>query len=227
MVYFAKSVWACLCMFVVFSLLGCAMDEYHIKREWYSWHYEGLADDTTAVVSVTHGESGDIECHHLMSYEDGESFTRTISKKYYKVGMKSLWVGEQNEDLLDLLPEKRKMNDIYPRWSDGCLDMDSLNGKFYCVEADFLDNYTYSCGLILIDGSNMDLDTLEIPSCKSNLYESVSFVSNYLKVNEFLFTIANGKFISQEPTYKLVEENGDLKFLDKSGDFVIYSGKPL
>ena len=158
-------------MLMGLSLLGCAMDEYHIESESYGWHYEGLADDTTAVVSVEHREGGYIECRHIPSLDDGDSFSRVVSKKYYKVGMKSLWIKEW----AGALPKKREMNDVYPRWSDGCLDKDTLDGRFYCVEVARLDNYSYSCGFILIDDSNMDLDTLERPPGRGDFSESAFF----------------------------------------------------
>ena len=213
-------------MLMVLSLVGCAMDEYHIESESYEWHYEGLADDTTAVVSVLHRESGYIDCHHLMSYDDGETFSREISRRYYKVGVKSLWIGKGMENLSDILPEERKMNDAYSRWSDGCLSKDSIDGEFYCIEVDRMDNYSYSCGFILVDAANRDLDTLERPSCTGDVSESVSFVAHYLKVNGDFFEIREGKFVSQEPIYRMSEEYGNLKFQDKNGDFVMYSGKP-
>lgn len=226
MKYFINNIWLCLLLLMVFSFFGCTKDKYHIEDEHYGWHYEGLVDDTTAVVSIEHSEGGHIECHHLMGLDDGERFTRFISKKYYKVGMNSLWIGTATDSLTDLLPEERQMNDHYPRWSDGCLDMDSLDGNFYCVEADLLDNYSNSCGFILIDDANRDLDTLERASCTGNIVESVSFAAHYLKVDGNFFEIRNGKFISQEPIYRMIEEHGDLKFFDKNGDFVMYSGKP-
>ena len=71
-----RNIWPCFLVLMVLSFFGCAMDEYHIEGESYEWHYEGLADDTTAVVSVVHREGGHIECHHFMSYDDGESFSR-------------------------------------------------------------------------------------------------------------------------------------------------------
>ena len=104
--------------------------------------------------------------------------------------------------------------------------MDTLDGKFYCVEADRLDDYSYSCGFILIDDSNVDLDTLERPSCTGNVSESVSFVAHYLKVNGDFYEIRKGKFVSQEPAYRMLEEHGNLKFLDNDDNFVMYSGKP-
>lgn len=218
--------WLCFLVLLVLSFSGCALDDYHIESESYSWHYEGLADDTTAVVSVTHSEHGTIDCHHLVDWEDGESFERRISKKYYKVGMKTLWMGTGSENLTNILPEKRNMSDDYPRWSDGCLAMDSLGGKFYCVEADRLDGYSSVCGFILIDDSNNDLDTLEYPSCGGSSLESVSFVVDYLKVNESLFEIRKGKFVSQEPAIRIIENSGNVKFVDRNGNFVMYSGKP-
>lgn len=222
MKYFVKNIWHCFLMLMVLSFMGCAMDEYHIESESYGWRYEGLADDTTAVVSVEHREGGHIECHHIPNLDDGESFSRVVSKKYYKVGMKSLWV----KDWTGSLPKEREMNDDYPRWSDGCLAMDTLDGKFYCVEAARLDGYSYSCGFILIDGSNRDLDTLERPSCTGNVSESVSFAGHYLKINGDFFEIRKGKFVSQDPAYRMTEEHGNLKFLDKDDNFVMYSGKP-
>lgn len=226
MMYLKNGVGLGFLVLMVLSFWGCAMDEYHIEYESYGWRYEGLADDTTAVVSVEHREGGHIECNHFMSYDDGESFSNVVSKKYYKVGMKSLWIGKGKGRLTDLLPAKREMNDIYPRWSDGCLAMDTLDGKFYCIEADRLDNYSYSCGFVLIDDSNADLDTLERSSCPWDVAASVSFVAHYLKVDGDFFEIREGKYVSQEPAYRMIEENGNLRFLDKNDNFVMYSGKP-
>lgn len=222
MKYLKKDVWLCFLLLMVLSFWGCALDEYHIEHESYGWHYVGLADDTTAVVAVEHREGGYIECHHIASLDDGESFSNLVSKKYYKVGMRSMWI----ENWVGTIPKKRQMNNDYPRWTDGCLDMDSLDGKFYCVEAARLDSYSNSCGFILIDGANMDLDTLERPSCTGNVSELVFFVGHYLKVNGDFFEIREGKFVSQDPVYQMTEENGNLKFLDKEDNFIMYSGKP-
>ena len=63
-------------------LVGCATDTYEITDKGFTWRYKGLIDDTTMVVEVEHWEQGTIHCNHFMSYEDGESFTNTLSTYY-------------------------------------------------------------------------------------------------------------------------------------------------
>ena len=56
--------------------------------------------------------------------------------------------------------------------------------------------------------------------------ENALLVAHYLKVNGDFYEIRKGKFVSQEPAYRMLEEHGNLKFLDNDDNFVMYSGKP-
>ena len=76
-------------------LVGCATDTYEITDKGFTWRYKGLIDDTTMVVEVEHWEQGTIHCNHFMSYEDGESFTNTLSTYYYSADLRSSKVGKK------------------------------------------------------------------------------------------------------------------------------------
>ena len=59
-----------------------------------------------------------------------------------------------------------------------------------------------------------------------NLDESVSFLQHYLKVDNNLYEIRNGKFISQRPKFRIVKDGRKIVFIDENGDFTWYGGKP-
>ncbi|MDD5942673.1 hypothetical protein [Fibrobacter sp.] len=83
------------CAILCIALVGCAIDTYEVTDKGYTWRYMGLIDDTTMTVEVSHWERGTIHCNHFMAYDDGESFSNTLSTSYYSVNLTDQKVGKK------------------------------------------------------------------------------------------------------------------------------------
>ena len=209
---------AALCATFIF---GCSID-YEVEEGYHSWSFAGLQNDSVAVVKVTYNERGHIHDNHIMSWQDGESFHETVSEYYYPVKMTSYWIGSRASSAEnytgDSLPK-------IPSCAMNSLDIGSVNKKTYCIELVELDDYG-ACALVLSDEKST-LDSLEFSGCRG--FEDkgkVAFAANYLRVDKSLYLIADDKFPSQSPAFKIVEENRNIKFIDRNGDYVIYGGTP-
>lgn len=186
-------------MFASVFVSGCYMDTYVVTDEYYRWTLIGVKDDSTAVVEVTFVESGYIDCHHFMGYDD-DDFSRDVSTHFYEVRMDSLKRGRA--------------------WSSS----DEL-AKNDAYSADFiwLDENDRDCGFILMKGGSVR-DTLEIGNC--NTESTATIMGNYLNYKGNLYSIADGKIQSHKPKYKVSNKNGNIIFEDAKGNQVIYGGEP-
>lgn len=205
-------------------LLGCSIDTWHVTDSGYTWTYQGLIDDTTAVAKVEHWERGTIECHHFMGWDD--DFTSTISTDYYTISLKQNKIGKKAAALKDLIPRKDSTFAGLPTWTESCLVKDTIDKKFYCVNSSKLETFSSACTLILVDGDKKDLDSLEFEHCDFDLHKDISFAAHYLKISGDFYAIKNGKLESQRPAYKITDKNSPLIIVNSQGDSIFYEGKP-
>ena len=206
-------------------LVGCGTDTYEVTDKGFTWRYKGLIDDTTMVVEVEHWEQGTIHCNHFMSYDDGESFTNTLSTYYYPADLRSQKVGKKKSTPEALLPEAPYFEEL-PRWTESCLAMDSIDGNFYCVNALRLDEYSYACALAIMNSEKQDLDTLEFENCGFDLHKDISFAAHYLKVSDSFYAIQDGMLKSQSPTYRIKNAGDAVIVVNQRGDSLFYEGEP-
>ena len=206
-------------------LVGCGIDTYEVTDKGYTWRYRGLIDDTTMVVEVQHWEQGTIHCNHFMAYEDGESFSNTLSTYYYSADLRSQKVGDESSAPEDLLPEELSFKGL-PRWTESCLAMDSIDGKFYCVNALRLDQFSNDCALAIVNGEKRDLDTLELENCTFDLHRDIFFVAHYLKIAENFYAIRGGMLKSQLPAYRIKDVGSAVIVVNQRGDSLYYEGEP-
>ena len=206
-----------------FSLLvlGCTV-QYEAEEGYHNWSFVGMQNDSVAVVKVTYNERGHIHDNHIMSMEDGESFNKTISEYYYPVKVSSYWIGRKTLSAEKLLSDTLS---VTPAWTLECLACGAVDDKTYCVDKVELDDFG-ACALAIRDEKST-LDSLEFFRCDGfEDKNKVKFESNYLKVDKSFYRIADGRFPSQSPVLRVVEENRSVKFIDKDGDYIIYGGTP-
>lgn len=204
-------------------ICGCSLYEYEVDKGWHTWEYVSLQNDSIAVVKVTYHEYGHIHDHHLISWEDGESFEKTISEYYYPVNRLSYWIGKRASSAEDLL--KSDGPESIPKWADSCLAVGTLNKKTYCVDLVKLDD-SGACALTIRTEKSMK-DSLEFIGCRDlNDKGKVQFASNYLKVGSSFYGVVDGKFPSQSPAFWVVHEDKNVKFENRNGDYLIYGGMP-
>lgn len=196
-----KSFLVSLALLLSAVFCGCSMDTHVVTEEYYDWSFVGIRDDSTAVVMASLNERGYIDCHHLISWEDGEDFNREVSSAYYAVRMDKLQVGRKNSSSEMMLAEKSK----------------------YQSEFIWLDESNHDCGFLISKDKNV-LDTLELDGCVKEM--SGEILGNYLKVDGNLYAISGGKFLSQSPTYRIVDKGRNIIFENSVGDQVVYSGAP-
>ena len=217
--------WRFIFVAVCAILIGCGVDTYEVTDKGYTWRFKGLIDDTTMVVEVSHWESGTIHCNHFMGYEDGDYFSNTISTYYYSASLHSPKVGSKKSTPEDLLPEEPFFKGL-PRWTESCLALDSIDGKFYCVNALRLDEFSNACALAIVNSEKQDLDTLEFENCGIDLHKDISFMAHYLKISENYYAIRNGMLKSQLPTYRIKDEGNAVIVINQYGDSLFYEGEP-
>ena len=222
---FWRCVFTMLCVITCAMLIGCSIDTYEVTDKGYTWRYKGLIDDTTMVVEVRHWESGVIHCNHFMSYDDGESFSNTLSINYYPASLRSLKLGKKKSAPEDLLTETHYFEGL-PRWTESCLAMDSIDGNFYCVNALRLDEYSYACALTIVNSEKLDLDTLEFERCSFDLHKDISFAAHYLKISEDFYAIHDGMLKSQLPTYRIKDVGNSVIVVNQRGDSLFFEGEP-
>ena len=222
---FWRFIFTMICTIPCVVLVGCGIDTYEVTDKGYTWRYKGLIDDTTMVVEVRHWESGVIHCSHFMNYDDGETFSNTISTYYYSASLRSQKVGKKNSIPEDLLPEELSFKGL-PRWTESCLAMDSIDGNFYCVNALRLDEYSYACALAIVNGEKQDLDTLEFENCNFDLHKDISFAAHYLKISEDFYAIHDGMLKSQLPTYRIKDVGNSVIVVNQRGDSLFFEGEP-
>lgn len=209
---------AALCATFIF---GCSID-YEVEEGYHSWSFAGLQNDSVAVVKVTYNERGHIHDNHIMSWIDGESFHETVSENYYPVKMTSHWIGGKSSSAEKYLGDTLS---TIPSCAMNSLAVGSVGQKTYCIEKVELDDFG-ACALVLSDEKSI-LDSLEFSRCHG--FEDkgkIAFAANYLRVDKSLYLIADDKFPSQSPAFRIVEENRNIKFIDRNGDYVIYGGTP-
>ncbi len=219
-----KNVFHLLLLGVVLFLCACVGYDYEEREEYFIWSYEGLIDDTTAVVSVVDEIYGYKNDNHFMGWDDG-SYTEVVSKYYYPVGMQSRWVGKKKKSLEELVAVGNVDSSALEKWMENCFAMGEIDGQFLCLDAVTFPEFRGNTGLILVDKDKKDLDTLELENWV-NLDESVSFLQHYLKVDNNLYEIRDGKFISQRPKFRIVKDGRKIVFIDENGDFTWYGGEP-
>ena len=217
--------WWFIFVTICVTLVGCGIDTYEVTDKGYTWRYVGLIDDSTMVVEVKHWEYGTIHCNHFMGYDDGESFSNTISTNYYSASLRSGKVGKKKSMPEDLLPEEISFNKL-PRWTESCLAMDSIDGDFYCVNALRLDEFSYACAFAIVNEKKQDLDTLELELCNVDLHKDISFAAHYLKISENFYEISDGMLKSQLPTYRIKDEGNSVIVINQRGDSLFYEGEP-
>lgn len=183
-------------------LAGCSMMDYEIEKERHTWKFEGLVDDSTALVKVYLEQWGEEHDHHLMGYDD--EFHWTKDERYYQVGMNSYWRGKEYNSAQATLSQEAETKDYTIRYED-------------------LDKYSWTCGAILSDKKGNDLDTLELERCGS---DSAKFVGNYVQIDNGFYLVKDGTFPKQKPAYRFEHADGTIKFTDVNGDYIIYGGKP-
>lgn len=211
-----------LILFAVLAVAGCSLEEHEVQRAGHSWSFMGVLDDSTAAVKVTYWESGEIHDHHIMGYDD--DFHRDVSLKYYAVRMNSYWISSDDSRLEDF--SRDDDTGIIPKWCDSCYVVGKIDGKTYGVKSSPLDIYSDACAVILVD-EKKTLDSLELESCsKIKMHIAISFEAHYLKVENNLYEIRDGKFPSQRPAYKVQQEGCNIKFTDSDGDYIVYGGAP-
>ena len=220
-----RCIFTVVCAILCIALVGCAIDTYEVTDKGYAWHYMGLIDDTTMAVEVSHWERGTIHCNHFMAYEDGESFSNTLSTSYYSVSLTDQKVGKKKTSSKGILPEEPFFKEL-PSWTEGCLAMDSIDGKFYCVNAVRLDEFSSACALAIVNSEKQDLDTLEFERCGFELHKDISFAAHYLKISESFYAIRDGLLKSQQPTYKIKDYGDAVIVINSYGDTLFYEGKP-
>ena len=206
-----------------FSLLvlGCTV-QYEAEEGYHSWSFVGMQNDSVAVVKVSYIECGHIHDNHFMSMQDGDRFEETISEYYYPVKVSSYWVGAKNSSAEDLLSDTLSGA---PAWTLECLARGAVDEKTYCIDKVDLDDFG-ACALAIRDEKST-LDSLEFFRCDGfEDKNKVKFESNYLNVDKSFYRIDGGKFPSQSPVLRVVEENRSVKFIDKDGDYIIYGGMP-
>jgi len=139
--------------------------------------------------------------------------------------MQSRWVGKKKKSLEELVAVGKVDSSALEKWMENCFAMGEIDGQFLCLDAVTFPEFRENTGLILVDKDKKDLDTLELENWV-NLDESVSFLQHYLKVDNNLYEIRNGKFISQRPKFRIVKDGRKIVFIDENGDFTWYGGKP-
>jgi len=212
---------------LLFAILtGCSIDTWEVTKSGYTWTYQGMINDTTAVAKVEHWESGTIHCDHFMSMDDGETFTNTLSTSFYSISLNENKLIEKKSSLNAFIQNIVEVFEELPTWTDSCLAIDSIDGKFYCVNSSNIDEFSDACALIIVDGNKKDLDSLEFEHCDFNIQKDISFDGHYLKVSGDLFAIQNGKFKSQRPTYKIIDKGTPLIIVNTQGDSIFYEGRP-
>lgn len=181
---------------------GCSMEDYEITEEGHVWKYQGLVNDSTALVMVTFEQWGEEHDHHLMGWDD--DFHWIKETLYYPVGINRYWLGQGRETAIATLSQVSETND-------------------YGLRSERLDNYSSACGIILLDKKGEELDTLEIEKCQS---DSAVFIGNYVNVDNAFYLVQDGRFPKQKPAYKFEHAGRNIKFTDADGDYIIYGGKP-
>jgi len=204
----------------VLFLAACAMYEHEIEQGGHRWFFEGIKDDSTAVVRVEYWESGTIHDHSIMGLDD--DFSNQELTEYFAVGMKGYRRSGSYSSKNALLGDSVTR----PEWCDSCLVVGKLGDKVYGIRSASLDSYSYSCALILLDEKSY-LDSLEFETC-SGVDDSrkLALQGNYLKVDDKLYRVEEGKFPTQRPAYKVEHKDGAIKFTDSNGNYIIYGGNP-
>lgn len=208
----------------IWVLLSCGIDTWEVTDTGYTWTYQGLIDDTTAVAKVEQWESGTIHCNHFMGWDD--DFSSTLSTNYYAISLKQNKIGKKKSALKDFIPQKDSVFVGLPYWTESCLAKDTIDNKFYCINSSKLDEFSTACTLILVDADKKDLDSLEFEHCDFDLHKDISFEAHYLKVSGDLYAIQKGKLKSQKPTYTIIDKNSPLIIINSQGDSIFYEGKP-
>lgn len=176
---------------------GCHMDTHVVTDEYYRWTFIGVKDDSTAVVEATLVESGHIDCHHLISWEDGDPFSRDVSTSIYEVRM----------DILKI----KKYGGAFAQ-NEAC-----------SVDFIWLDENDGDCGFALMK-NGIVRDTLEIGRCFSSA--SATVMGNYLNYDGKLYAIEECEILSHKPAYTVTHKDGKVIFEDVNGNQVIYGGEP-
>lgn len=201
-------------LLVVF-LWACSSDEHEVlEYAGHSWVFEGVLDDSTAAVKVSHWTS-----------KDSGGVRETSWEKHYAVRMNSYWISSDDSKLESFLKTVGEKAEI-PSWCEGCYAAGKIDKKTYGIKSSPLDDFSDACALILVD-EKKNLDSLELEKCWTiNMKTSLSLQVRYLNVDGDLYEVRNGAFPSQRPVYRIKNEGDRLKFTDSKGDYIIYGGAP-